>query len=88
MRGEREELRAVLNGLGAEVRGSQANFVLAKVRDAAGLASRLAGRGIGVRVWPGRVGLEDCMRITCPGSGEGMARLVLALREEMKGVRP
>jgi histidinol-phosphate aminotransferase len=78
---------AVLTGLGAEVGVSQANFVLARVRGAAGLAARLAGRGIGVRVWTGRAGLEDCVRITCPGSAEGMARLTLALQEELKGGR-
>jgi histidinol-phosphate aminotransferase len=87
VRREREELREVLTGLGAEVGRSQANFVLAKVNGAATLATRLAARGVGVRVWAGRAGLEDCMRITCPGSGEGLARLVLALREEMGGSR-
>lgn len=86
-RREREALRTLLIGLGADVQPSQANFVLARMPGAAGLASRLARRGIGVRVWAGRPGLGDCMRITCPGDGQAMARLTLALTEEVGGTK-
>ncbi len=58
---------------------SQGNFVFARVEDPRWIRDGLAGMGIGVRIFPGDPCLEDALRITCPGSGEGLRRLVHAL---------
>jgi histidinol-phosphate aminotransferase len=64
---EREELAALLGGIGAETWPSKANFVCARVPRPAALAARLAELGVLVRTWPEGTGAEDLVRITCPG---------------------
>ncbi len=76
---ERSRLTELLEQLGARPEPSQANFVLARFDDAALVRNALAGLGIAVRYWPGREGLGDALRITCPGRERDFARLVAAL---------
>lgn len=76
---EREQLGHTLRALGAEPVPSQGNFILARFADAEWAQEGLAGLGIAVRRFPGREGLEDDLRITCPGHPASFERLVAAL---------
>ncbi len=80
VRAERCELTTLLTDLGAAPGPSQANFVFARVRDPMWVRDGLAGLGIGVRAFPGKPGLLDAVRITCPGRADHYARLVHGLR--------
>jgi histidinol-phosphate aminotransferase len=84
VRDEVKRASALLTKLGANVLPSQANFVLARVRDAVWLRDALAGLGIAVRIFPGRSELEGCVRITMPGDEESFARLEAALSAALK----
>lgn len=79
VRRERGELIECLTRLGTEPLPSQANFVLARVADALWTRDGLAGLGIAIRAFPGREGMEDCVRITCPGEQRSFGRLTAAL---------
>lgn len=79
VRGERERLAARLARLGARPEPSQANFAFARFRDARFVRDALAGLGIAVRHFAGRPGLEDALRITCPGNDAARERLERAL---------
>lgn len=81
IREERTRLTALLAGLGARPRPSQANFVLTQVDDAVALRDGLAARGIAIRAWPGRADLARLVRITCPGNSRDFDRLSCALEE-------
>jgi histidinol-phosphate aminotransferase len=83
VRRERGELVELMRSLGAEPVEGQANFVLCRFRDAGAVCDALARRGIGVRAFPDRPGLERFLRITCPADDHGQARLVAALRETL-----
>lgn len=85
VRDERDSLLALLNDLGTAAHPSQANFVLVHVEDAAAAQLGLARRGISVRAFPCRAGLENALRITCPGEPGAFDRLCLALREVIPG---
>lgn len=82
-REERRELEALLTRLGLGPSPSQGNFVFLRLPggedDATSLHSDLAALGISVRRFPGRRGLEDGIRITCPGDPEDFLRLCSAL---------
>jgi histidinol-phosphate aminotransferase len=80
VREERDALAETLLALGARPRPSRANFVLAGFDDAPWVADALAGLGIAVRRFPGRPGLSDSLRITCPGSAPAFERLLAGLR--------
>lgn len=80
IRTERVVLHALLASLGAAPEPSQANFVLARVKDSVWLRDAFAGFGIAIRAFPGRPMLEDAVRITCPGQSAQMTRVVHALR--------
>ncbi|MBK9120111.1 MAG: histidinol-phosphate aminotransferase family protein [Phycisphaerales bacterium] len=79
VRAERLELQALLRSWGARVPDSQANFVFARFGNALQIREALAVQGISVRVFPGRSGLENALRITCPGVPQVFARLRAAL---------
>jgi histidinol-phosphate aminotransferase len=79
VRRERARLTTRLRALGATVADSQANFVLARFADAGWVCDALAGLGIAVRRWTDRPGLDDALRITCPGDEAAFARLDAAL---------
>jgi histidinol-phosphate aminotransferase len=81
---ERARLHKLLLELGADPLPSQANFVLCRFGDAGDVWRRLAGEGISVRIFPGKPGLEDRLRITCPGDEGEFARLEKALKKALK----
>ena len=85
VRRERDDLTERLRDLGADPLPSEANFVLAHFKDAAGRVWRgLAGLGIAVRAFPGRPGLEDCLRISCPGRADHFQQLCASLEAVMR----
>lgn len=77
---ERARLFEVLQQLGAAPIPSAANFILARCRDSEWVWSALASLGIAVRRFIDRPGLEDSLRITCPGDEHQFLRLTSALR--------
>jgi histidinol-phosphate aminotransferase len=81
VRRERSILTSTLRDLGALPCPSQANFVLARFPDASGTFRGLAEAGIAVRAFPGTEGLEDCLRITCPGEADRFERLIGTLTD-------
>lgn len=83
VREERSRLTAMLRARGLSVTDSSANFVLARTPRAGRLGAVLAEKGVLVRDFPGRAGLEDCLRITCPGEPEKFHRLVVALENAL-----
>jgi histidinol-phosphate aminotransferase len=85
IREERSRLTSTLRTLGVRVPDSQSNFVLGRFADAGAVRSGLAERGIAVRIFPGKPGLEGCLRITLPGEAEGFERLTRALTEILTG---
>jgi len=70
----RDLVSQILEDLGVEVLPSSANFVLARVGDAAWVRRALVCLGVGVRAFPGRPGLEEWIRITVPESHPAGAR--------------
>jgi len=80
VREERLALRDLLVSRGAGARASQANFVLASFGPRAPVVrDGLRARGVLVRDFPGRAGLETSLRITLPGDAADFARLTAAL---------
>lgn len=79
VRGERAKLAEFLDSHGFVTSNSQANFVFARGREGAWLRDACAGMGIGIRAWPGRSGLGDAIRITCPTRSDEFERLLRAL---------
>ena len=80
---ERDSLYDVMRACGLLPVRSQANFVFARCgAPARALALRdgLAELGIGVRIFPGEPGLDDGVRVTCPGNEVDAARLFAAMR--------
>jgi histidinol-phosphate aminotransferase len=91
IRTERRLLANTLEALGASPSPSQANFVLARFADAAGVQRALGAQGIAVRIFPNRPGLEGCLRITCPGDAAAFERLTQALQTALSNaseIRP
>ena len=83
VRDERGSLIDVLRDCGGEPIASEANFVLTRVPSRAMTKDTLASLGIGVRDFPGREPLDDCLRITLPGHAEDFDRLTRGLRAAM-----
>ncbi len=80
VRTERANLRELLCARGVDARASQANFVFADFGPrAAFVRDGLGARGILVRDFPGRAGLETSLRITLPGDAADFERLTSAL---------
>ena len=80
VRAERANLRELLCARGVDARVSQANFVLADFgRRQTFVHDGLGARGILVRDFPGRAGLETSLRITLPGDPGDFERLTSAL---------
>ncbi len=84
VRRERAELERVARELGLRPLRSRANFVFLRADDALGIWRRLGDRGIAVRAFPGKPGLEDALRITCPGDSNAFLALCEALREAVE----
>jgi histidinol-phosphate aminotransferase len=84
VREERRLLRARLGAGGLAPRPSQANFVLVECGLRAGsIRAGLAARGVLVRDFPGRRGLETTLRITLPGNAPDFERLSDALERTL-----
>jgi len=80
VRTERARLRELLCARDVDARASQANFVFADFgQRAAFVRDGLSARGILVRDFPGRGGLETSLRITLPADPADFARLITAL---------
>jgi histidinol-phosphate aminotransferase len=79
VRVERSELIDLLTRLGAASLPSQANFVLARFDDAAGVWTRLLEQGVAVRRFDASGPLASALRITCPGDTAAFERLITAL---------
>lgn len=82
---------ALLNSLkqwGAEAQPSQANFVLLRSPHAAEVHAALASRGIAVRRWTNRPGLEDALRTTIPVRESDLARLSNSLESVISSKAP
>lgn len=80
----RARLAELATELGAEVQPSQANFVLWRSARRDFTFAALAAQGIAVRRFPDRPGLEDGLRITCPGEPAQLERLCDALRQALR----
>jgi len=80
VRYERQEMVGLLAELGQRPMPSEANFVLSEFDNASWVAEGLAGLGVAVRRFPGRLRLKDSIRITCPGSEDGWQKLESGLR--------
>jgi histidinol-phosphate aminotransferase len=80
VRAQRDELRSVLTGYGFTVEPSEANFVFARGPRAHLLHRALLGLSVVVRSFAGRPGLDDALRITCPGTPEDQQRLIRAIQ--------
>lgn len=80
VREERGRLEELLEELGAEPQPAQGNFVFARHPNALWVRDGMASLGIAVRAFPGKEGLEDALRIACPGDAGDFARLEGALR--------
>ena len=81
IRSERERLTDALRGAGCTLPASQANFVLARMPDAANVFHRLRERGIHVRYFD-QPRLADCLRITV-----GTPRQNTSLLEALAAIR-
>ena len=88
VRFERGALARRLTDAGAFVPNGQANFVCARLPEAADVRSALAARGIAVRGYTGRPDLEEVLRITCPGDERAFGLLNAALDEVLPAGHP
>jgi len=83
VRQERTRLYEVLLECGARPVRSEANFVFARFASeaqACWFRDGLAALGIGIRIFPGEVGIADGARVTCPGDAAQAERLIAAVR--------
>lgn len=76
---EREQLTTLLTESGVAPMRSEANFVLATNTEPDRLVTQASSRGVGLRSFPGRPGLERCVRIGLPGDTGEFHRLVAML---------
>jgi histidinol-phosphate/aromatic aminotransferase/cobyric acid decarboxylase-like protein len=91
VREERSLLRGRLAARGLASHASQANFVLVECGARAGsIHAGLAARGVLVRDFPDRPGLETALRITLPGNAPDFERLSQALERTLdaEGLEP
>ena len=84
VREERRLLTGRLAARGLAPRRSQANFVFVECGDrASSICAGFAARGVLVREFPGRPGLETALRITLPGEPNDFERLCEALERTL-----
>ncbi|MEM1348947.1 MAG: TIGR01548 family HAD-type hydrolase [Myxococcota bacterium] len=74
----REQIDSALRALDWQVTESQANFVFARGKDSVLTRDVFAALGIAIRAWPGKTGLRDAIRISCPGDEASTARVLEA----------
>lgn len=79
--GERERMRSELSSLGFTVYPSVCNFLLVRCsgKGAGELSEQLKRKGLVLRTFAGKPGLENCLRITVRGREENV-RLIAELR--------
>jgi len=77
---QRKRLDRLLREIGVETLPSQANFILARPKDAETLRRGLGSLGISVRGFAGDGELSEWLRITVPGEVEAFDRLEAAIR--------
>jgi histidinol-phosphate aminotransferase len=87
VRRERLLLQGLLERLGAAAIPSQGNFVFARFGDAGAVHAWLARAGIAVRRFAAGTGLDNALRITCPGDAGGFER-VCGVLAALARVRP
>lgn len=75
---ERAAIEALLHAAGAITTPSHANFAFARSPRAIWMRDVFAGLGIAARAYPDKPELEDALRISCPGSDAGLARVEAA----------
>lgn len=80
VRQERVRLLSILEEQGIEALPSQGNFVFARTGRALWWRDAFAGLGIGVRAWPETPGMDNALRLTCPGDPDDFQRLERAIR--------
>jgi histidinol-phosphate aminotransferase len=80
VREERVALFGILEALGARPLSSEANFIFAEVEDPLWVRDAVASLGIAIRAFPDRPGLEQAIRVSCPGNRTDLARVASALR--------
>ncbi len=79
VRVERRRIRSCVEELGLRARPSQGNFVLIEAASSTWIRDGLASLGIGIRIFPEQAGLQNALRITCPGDEASMLRLEAGL---------
>jgi len=87
VQGERASLTAQLTALGCNVLPSEANFIMVDslaTQEVRWLQDACAALGVGVRAFGGRAGLEDAVRISCPGDDALFARLSTTLQTALR----
>lgn len=87
VKSNRDALARSLSQWGAETQPSQANFLLLRTPEAAAIHAALASRGIAVRRWTNRPGLDDALRITIPAGDRDFVRLSSALESVIAPTR-
>jgi histidinol-phosphate aminotransferase len=80
VRAERDAIAALLRARGCTVLPSEANFVLARFADAAGVWRAMGERGVRLKRFA-TPELADWLRIGCPGDAGGLERLLNAFGE-------
>lgn len=84
VKAERHQFEKTLAHLGVGYVPSQGNFVFIRDRRAFWMRDALAGLGIATRVYPGREGLGESLRISCPGDPAAAGQVVHALEAAIK----
>lgn len=80
VRTEREAIAVLLEARGCSVLPSEANFVLARFADAAGIWRTMGEQGVRLKRFASPE-LADRLRIGCPGDAAGLQRLLTAFEE-------
>lgn len=75
----RQRLYDLFSARGIEYWPSEANFVMFRVEDAAGMHEAVARHGVAIRAFPGHPTIGNCLRATCGGDEDEQARLEHAL---------
>jgi histidinol-phosphate aminotransferase len=80
---ERESIEDAMTraGFAAGTSRSRANFAFRRAVDAPGFARALLDRGFAIRIFPGREGTVDAVRVSCPQDSGALEKLVAAIAE-------
>lgn len=81
---DRGVIAEAVRRVGGRPTASEGNFVFARFADAAWARDALAGLGVKVRGYPGVAGIDDALRITCPGDAGAAGRVVAGLEAALR----